>query len=262
MGFSAGRVLGRAVTVFVKNIVPFTLLSLIIHAPLIVYAAVLGGGTPNLSSFQTFVWVERFGTLILGAIVSGAVTFGVFQELRGTPSSLGQNMARGLSRVLSVVGMAIVTGIAIVVAAIPGGIVVALVAAGGSGVGALIAMIVVVGLPAMWVATVLWVCVPALVVERIGVGTALNRSQDLTRGRRLSVFVIALVNFVLGWAVGWLLQQGALGGTFSLQTYLVLAEVVAAFLGAFGAVTSAVCYHDLRVATEGVGTEDLARVFD
>ena len=36
----------------------------------------------------------------------------------------------------------------------------------------------------------------------------------------------------------------------------------AVVFGALQAVTSAVAYHDLRVAKEGVATEELARVFD
>src|SRR5262249_27262603 len=118
MGFSLGRALGRALVIFFKNFIPFTLIALVVYSPLIVYAAVVTSGDLDVSKLRTFEWVERIGSFIMGAIVSGAVTFGVFQELRGSPAPLGQNIARGLSRVLSVIGVSILIGITIVLCAI------------------------------------------------------------------------------------------------------------------------------------------------
>ena len=56
------------------------------------------------------------------------------------------------------------------------------------------------------------------------------------------------------------------GGPFdgiSGSVAAVLAKLVmAAFFSALVAVVSAVCYHDLRRVKEGVGTDQIAAVFD
>ncbi len=103
-----------------------------------------------------------------------------------------------------------------------------------------------------------------MVVEREGVVAALGRSWELTRGSRLTIFAGALAVGAINWLA-------TVGGSLGIDLVpdgpakIVLAMawmVLVLLLGSLGAVVPAVAYHDLRVAREGVATEDLLKVFE
>jgi hypothetical protein len=262
MAFSAGKVLARSVTIFGRNIVSFTILAAIIHSPLIAYAAVVGGDGLAPSSLATFFVVERAGRFILGAVMSGAVSFGVLHHLRGGRASSIANVARGLARVDRLVGASLLIGILVVLACVPGAVVIVLSIAIGRPTLVPALAVVTVVLAALVVASIFWVAAPAVAVEGIAVWAAPARSARLTKGRRAGVLAIAFVVAAVVSAASWGAGQDVVQRAMSLRSSLVLYEGVAAFIGGFAAVTSAVCYHDLRVDKEGVGTEDVARTFD
>ena len=115
--------------------------------------------------------------------------------------------------------------------------------------------------PGIMVACAFYVAVPACVIERIGPRASLKRSGELTRGNRWGVFGLVILV-----AVGTIILAGALaalgaviGGAVLATIFTFVAEVV---VEAFGAVVTAVVYHDLRVAKEGVDIDQIAGVFD
>jgi hypothetical protein len=237
--FSAGGVLARSFTILSRNFVPFVLLTAIVQSPLFFYTYwVLDHGYYEQGS--TYNWVVLAGQFLLGTLVQGMVTFGVFQELRGTPASIGRCLAVGAKRLVPVLSVAVL--VAIIVAA-----------------GFFFFLI-----PGLILTTVYWVSVPAAVVENAGVGEAMNRSRDLTRGYRWSIFGVIFLIGLMGWLaqllLGLLLTRA--GGFSGLATFFYGARVIAIPFGALSAVAGAVAYHDLRVTKEGVGTDDLAKVFD
>jgi hypothetical protein len=87
-----------------------------------------------------------------------------------------------------------------------------------------------------------------------------RRSWTLTRGRAFTLLAITCVVGLLGWLLTW--GSGALsrlgGGLTAQAVSLVIVSVVTS---SFGAVMSAVIYHDLRLEVDGTNTEELARVF-
>jgi uncharacterized membrane protein len=118
----------------------------------------------------------------------------------------------------------------------------------------------------------LWVAVPAAVIERNGL-SALPRSAALTKGYRWRIFGLLLVLFFILFVLS--LPIGAIGGVLVLMAMsgdgsvdvvitiiMALNWIVASFTGAFSAVVYAVSYHDLRVAKEGADTQQIASVFD
>ena len=104
----------------------------------------------------------------------------------------------------------------------------------------------------------LWVAAPVAVVERPGVMESLSRSAVLTKGNRWGVFGTILLIFigtiVASYLVDWII------GASSYKVYV--AWIVAAAITAFEASVTAVGYCMLRFAKEGVGVDEIAKVFD
>jgi len=254
--FRIGSVLGRGLSVLFKNIVPFGLLSLLVMSPIYIYALIyaMTVGPQKLSDETDQYYSETMATAfsgmgtgtdivksLLGAVISAALVYGTFQELRNRRASLVDCIGRGLKQALPVIGVAILVGLAV-------------------GLGTLLFVI-----PGLIIMTMLWVAIPAAVIEKKGVTASLQRSVDLTRGYRWRVFSIILLVWVINFAsLGVLyfpvffLSEGAIHQTGVVLVMLLMT----ALFTALSAVVSAVGYHDLRVVQEGVGIEEIAAVFD
>src|SRR5688572_9370883 len=107
MRFSSGEVLGRAVVVTIRNFVTFFVMALIVSAPVFALGQVLLVEDPG--SRDVGVRVEEYGLvvpkvqhgspavqtlvvvleLIAQGVLAGALSYGVFQALRGQRPSLG-----------------------------------------------------------------------------------------------------------------------------------------------------------------------------
>ncbi len=244
--FRVGNVLGRGFSILLKNIVPFGLLALLVSSPPTIYALVSGG--PSTMEASEAMEAGTIGTILsivsflLGYLVTAVLVYGTIRELRGDRASIGDCIKGGLAVLLPVIGVAIVAGLATLV---------------GS---------VLLIIPGVIVFVVLWVAIPAAVVERPGVFASLSRSAELTKGHRWQIFGLVLLLVALG-AIVTLVVAAAMGGltayTQSGSTPILLINLaISAFFVALWAVVSAVSYHDLRVAKEGIGTEDIAAVFD
>ena len=208
------------------------------------------------STFQALL-----GTL-LPLVLQGAVACGVFLSLVGLPVSLRASVAQGAKRALPVLGAAILVFL--------------FVAVGPRMVGALTravhpALTFLLGPAAFFlVATcqiLLYVVVPAVTVEkRTGPVRALVRSQALTRGSGRAIFRIWFVLFGM-WAIVHvgLISWGGFeraGTLLATRGVLLVHDLALALLAVFQAVTAAVVYTTLWTAKEGVGDQEIARVFD
>ncbi len=254
MQFSAGRVLSRSFTVTIQNFVTFFVLALIVSAPVIVVGHLLKaddsvGMDPGvrLDEYGELVVTEAKGSpasqgivmllnMIAQGVLAGALAFGVFQALRGQRVSLGACLSRGFARLLPIVVISLVTG-----------------------VGVMLGMLLLI-VPGIMLACAWYVAVPVTAVERLGVGAALTRSQDLTRGYRWSIFGMFMLLIVL-----MLLVMTVLVGLFSAMGSLpaaIISGLVGVFLGLYGGVLGAVAYHDLRITKEGATTDELVKAFE
>jgi uncharacterized membrane protein len=148
-----------------------------------------------------------------------------------------ESLRIGFGRILPVLGTAILVGL--------------LTMLGG------IALVI----PAFIVMTMLFVAIPACVVERLGPGKSIGRSAALTKGYRWRVFGLWIsFMIVLGIVQSVSVGIGAsIGGAFVAQLVLLLWNAVYI---AFSATLAVVTYRDLRVAKEGVDTDQIAAVFD
>jgi hypothetical protein len=275
--FRVGSVLPRAVSIYGRNALPFCVISLVLHLPLFAYLTYGGrlyrpspGERPELGALLTAPeGVSAWGGLLSSLLVTGPLAFGVFEQLRGRPASLGACVLAGVRTVPRAVGVAILlafmlAGVAVagVFALIP----VALVARAGPGSSVLMAWGLLVAL-AFGGGAVLArhaLAVPASVVERLGAGMALIRSRALTRGNAWRTFAVWILIQLPAFGASWLLAM-VTGGTLGPRPrFALLVEdlVSAGVWRPLFAVALAICYHDLRVSAEGVDPEDLVRVFE
>jgi hypothetical protein len=243
--FRLGPVIGQSWRVLARNSVPFGILFLLVNAPSSIYFLTLAGkpGADEDAGLRLLNIAEAF----VGLIAAAAVTYATVQELRGRHVSFSEFFGRGLAQGGAAIRVALLSGILLFLA--------------------FIALIVPFFICyAMW-----WVAVPVAVIERPGAIASLQRSAELTRGRRWRVFGLFLCFVLVMLVVGFLFVL-ALGGLLLAvpgadQVLLDQASAIAtwlwsALLMAAQAVLTAVSYYYLRVTKEGVGIEDIGAVFD
>jgi hypothetical protein len=258
--FSAGAVVGRSLSIWFKNIIPFSILLLLVNLPIVIYMAMAAEDMATMASAGEVDWVTLsmvlLGQLCLGLIATGAVTYGVFQQLRGQHASIGSCLAVGLGRLFPVIGVGLLTGLVLIGACLP----FILIAMAGS----FLSILGVIGglVAAIIVYCMLWVSVPVAIVERPGVFASLRRSRELTRGNKASIFGILFLLGLITGGVSWLIMK-ILGGILSDPIQVVIADTaIDAILGGIVSVAAAVGYHDLRADKEGVGIDELVKVFE
>jgi hypothetical protein len=247
--FSAGNVLGRSFSVLFSNFAPFMLMSLIVFSPVILYTVYLVSkmdyGPEVESDVRTWGIVLVVGGLVLNPISTAAVTYGVLQQIRGKHASFGECLRVGIGRMFHVLGVALASSVAIILG--------------------IIACIV----PGVILSTALFVATPVAILERAKVTNALQRSADLTRDHRMSIFGVLFVIGAInkgGTKILELIFLSGPGGAAPTLEYLKYYMIAAAFfcvvVEALTAVTAAVAYNDLRARKEGLDTDQIASVFD
>ncbi len=178
--------------------------------------------------------------LLQGMVVKAAVN-----GFNGKATTFGDAFDAGVRMFLPLLGLAIVAGVGTLLGYI---------------------LLIVPGL----ILSVLWsVAAPAVVVEKRGVFESLQRSRDLTRGYRWSVFGLIVIYAVLSSLIGLLIGglSVATGGTLAGETpsiwvNLLSGPVVNILSGVVASAGVAALYYELRSAKEGAGPEVLASVFD
>ena len=114
---------------------------------------------------------------------------------------------------------------------------------------------------------VIWsVASPALVEERDGIGAALGRSRELTKGARWPVFGLQLIILIAYFGVAGSLGAGAIAGTgvgaLPLSIGWVIANAVVTSLASMvWSTVQAALYVELRDWKDGPTADRLAEVF-
>jgi hypothetical protein len=207
------------------------------------------------------------GTAVVGAFVGAAmrglgqalVLNGAFQQMRGRPTSLIESVQFGSHRIMPVLGLVcgawILIGLGTVLMIVPGLILATMLFVATP-------ICVVERLGPIGLATMLFVATPICVVERLGPIGSMDRSAQLTKGNRWKIFglllLTALPAVVIGWLIDFVASVTGAGGILSAGCHVILD-------GTWGAVSAALvvaAYHDLRVAKEGVETVQVAAVFE
>ena len=234
--FSVGRVLNRTWSVLSRNLLPFCLVTFIANLPNIAFFAMIRPGVPA----STAVWllVAALVGAVLNTLSQAIVLYGAFEDMRGRPVDLVESTKIGLRRFFAVLGVALCTAIL-------------------AGLSAILLLF-----PAFIVATMLFVSLPACVVERLGPIKSMGRSARLTKGHRWKIFGLWLAVMMILFVVQGTLTGVTAGIGAGKIPGLVVRYAWSAVWGAFYAILVVVTYHDLRVAKEGVDTDQIAAVFD
>jgi hypothetical protein len=242
-----GSVVWRSFDVWAANLLPFSLVGLVVYLPVFLLIWLLDGLEGMTPANQQLI---RFVTSVMTILLSGAVTYGVFRHLRGERAGVGEVLRGGASSFLAV----LLTGTLFMLAV-------------GSGLVCLV-------IPGLVLMARYWVAVPVAVIEAPGAMASLNRSEDLTEGNRGRVFAVVLLMmlamivaaFVVVFALGVLVApraEAAAGTPHAVTPALALALSLLLKIP-FQVLTSiapVIVYHDLRGGREGANVDELLEVF-
>lgn len=246
--FRAGRVLNRTFSVLGRNLLPFCLVTAVAGLPnvLLVGQQTAAAGSGRMAGWM-FLGIAI--SVVLNALSQAIVLYAAFQDMRGLRVNLIESMKIGLRRFFPVLGVAIsaaiLTGLASILLLVPGII----------------------------VYTMVFVAMPVCVVERLGPWKSMARSATLTKGHRWKIFGLALVVMLVGLIVvvaggfaaamvAIMLKSFAAGSVPLSVLARVFSFLWTAVWSAFYVIMVVVTYHDLRVAKEGVDTDQIVAVFD
>ena len=241
--FTIGGVLSTGFSTWFRNFVPFTLIATLVSTPVIIALAVLlANPGENIKLLEQWNLVMVVPKLLLNSLIAAALTYGVVMELNGTKATFGACMSNGFSRMFPVLGVAMLTLLAVL--------------------GGFILLIV----PGIIISLMLYVATPVAVVEKPGVVASLKRSRELTQGHKGSIFLLVLIVGMMSGAISTVLTMSFMEGTKvpieSYPTYMWLMEVLEILSSTLGATIAAVAYTLLRREKEGTSTEALAAVFE
>ena len=268
--FGVGRALGLTFAIWLKNLVPFTVLALILSAPELVYAVVK---LPELSGefdlgvllrfSESYERNQLFLALLSMLLVTPPLTYGVVMELKGRRAGIGACIGVGLARLFPVLGVMLLLGIILIAVGIVAGILVL-----GLGLLGLVVGLVLVGV----IYAVYYVAIPAAVLERPGVAGALSRSSALTRGRRGAVFGLLFLVFGVRIVITLVMRSVIIDENAAvanpdliygmLKTYYWGALIVGIIFSILAGTLASVTYYLLRSEKEGTSADELAAVFD
>jgi hypothetical protein len=186
-------------------------------------------------------------TLVLRALVQGCLVRATVADSEGRRASLGECIGAAAARLLPLIGVSLLLGLAIVV-------------------GLLLLVI-----PGIILAVVYAVLIPVTVEERLGVVEAFGRASELSRGARWKIFGLAVLLVLIVWlfivAVG-LVQVALIGSSnanlshaFSIPALLV-SGVSSTFITCFWSTTQTALYVELRDWKDGPATGRLGEIFE
>jgi hypothetical protein len=249
--FRVGQVFSRAASVFSRNFLTFFVVTAIAGLPPFLLGVLVPAPPPTAANpFQNLgvVLFSLFLTIVLGTLSQAIVLSGAFQAMRGRPVSLADCFKVGLRRFFPIIGLAISVGVIIMLA------------------------FMLFFIPGLILYTMWFVATPACVVEQLGPFRSMGRSRALTKGHRWKIFglmlLILIPALIVGGVIAGVMASQGFGAILGLAETLntTVAQVVSliwnAIWSAFLAILVVVTYHDLRVAKEGLDTEQIAAVFE
>lgn len=204
--------------------------------------------------------------------LSGFVIYVVSEAALGDRVSIGQTWQAVRGRLLSLLGVTMLTFVVVGgLAAVVGGLIFALVAGVGEAGGAVLGLVVILAAVPLflWLAARVSLAPAAVVLERVGPLRGLSRSWQLSRGRAawriLGITVLAgIVTVIFSTVIGLPIEFGTnqllglVGGDADLQITArtvvdhLLQIIVNSLVTPFSAGVTALLYLDQRIRREGL----------
>jgi hypothetical protein len=237
--FRVGRILNRTTSVLSHNFLIFFAVTAVAQLPsALLFGNPLAGTAKPATEQGAVTMVLGFVLMIVLSTLSQAIVLhGAFQDMRGRQVNLVESIRVGLRRFFPIVGLALLVSIL-------------------SGLAAILLIF-----PAFMLFTRWFVGTPACVVENLGPLASMSRSAGLTKGHRWKIFGLWIVMIIISLVGSGIVatSSSAIGG----PVLAIIGSVLwSGAWGAFYAIAVVVTYHDLRVAKEGVDTDQIAAVFD
>ena len=245
---SIGAVISRSFAIWSENLVRFTLLiAAAFCVPAFVFSIIIDSigsmGSAGIASLESVapviaiaVVAAALSMLLLYNLASAAMIYSAFEHLRGRRPSMGTCISVSLGRLVSLLYVSVLSAICI-------------------GFGYMLLII-----PGIVILCMLFVVIPVALIENIGGGKALERSNELTKGYKGTIFGIIVVLGLISFGMS------VIHDLFVAALPDIVGTIVAfggsAFFMALSSVTVAVVYHDLRLIKDGAGTEVMARGFE
>jgi hypothetical protein len=235
--FRVGAVLGTSWSVYSRNIAKFLLLGLIAELPMLVANFVTP--IPPTRLFTTPEgWAVTLIGALLGAFISAASSYGVYEDLRGQNFSVGSALRIALSCLVPIVAASVLMLVAIEIG---------------------FALLIV---PGLMIACRYYVAIAACVSERLGPLESMKRSAELTAGRRWPILGLMVIVYGVAAVPSYFFQQQLymVGPQYNL--FLIAGMLYHIVVSGVQAVVAAVAYFRLRQEKEGVDISQLTTVFD
>ncbi|HJT11140.1 MAG TPA: hypothetical protein VJ790_00905 [Dongiaceae bacterium] len=251
--FSISRSLSMTFGVLGRNIVPMMLIALVVTAIQGVIEYILTGGVVEGESRGS----SSFLNILSYGFITAPVTYATFQDLRGTRVGISGMMSGGFKKIARVIGAALAVGIVVVVPVVIA--VMLYFASDFIGIAAGIAAAVF----AFFILVTWFVLVPVQVVEDVSFTAGFGRAAGLSKGRRWGIFGLLLVYFVLIIVISIVIF--GIVGVISMTAPIVGLILMIPFLALYsvlGAIMPSVVYYLLRAEKEGIGIDEIAKVFD
>jgi hypothetical protein len=235
--FRVGRVLNRAAAIVKRNFPRLFVIVAVAELPSLLLSDTTR--SPIVDTNQLALAIFGFVlAVVLNQLSQAILVYAAFQDMRGQPVSLVESIRAGLRRLLPVIGLAVLGSILAV------------------------AGLAVLVVPGLIVLTAWFVATPVCVVERLGPWRSLDRSARLTKGYRWKIFGL-LVSLILIAGLGATLIEFLVSAVAPGSLLVSIGGLVwDATWTASSAIVGVVAYRDLRVAKEGIDTEQIAAVFD
>jgi hypothetical protein len=257
--FRIGRVISRTFSVLSRNIVKFSVVTGIGVLPTLLFPqpSIENGGNPFTN--VPLVLIALVLLLVLSLLSQAIIFYGAFQDMRGRPVNLADGLQISLGRFFPLIGLGFIVFLTLIGIGIVTGLLVAV------PIVKYFAWLMII--PAMMLFMAWSMGTPICVVEQVGPVRSLGRSQELTKGSRwriLGLFLVTaipglIISVLVGAAMGAVSVLVPVGGPLLMQ---IVTLVWQAIWSAFFSIILAVAYHDLRVAKEGIDTDQIAAVFE
>jgi hypothetical protein len=256
---SIGRIFGRTFETIVKNPVATLGIAFLFGAipSLLIQLLFQGVRAEAVTSGRFFPLMivgifSILASIALAMITQGALVRATVAQSEGRRASLGETLMAGLTMALPLLGLAILSGI-------------------GMLLGFMLFFVPGVILYVMWS-----VSAPALVEERLGIRASLRRSRALTSGARWMIFGLLLIVLVIAWLIAGVVgvvNIAVYGGAENLLAATMAGERMPIAVGVIALVTGTVfsaiwgvlltsLYVELRAWKEGPAGAALAEVFE
>ncbi len=234
--FSIGGVIGASFSTFFGRFVHFVPLALLCYVP--VFLFMLFGDEFRSSTFGS-TFESILGT-VCSSVFAAIATYEIVMLASGRPVTLGQTISAISPRLGAVFLTSFIYSLIV-----------------GFGTAFFI-------IPGLYFMTILFVVIPAVVVEGRGMRSAFSRSLDLTSGYRSPIFGLSIILTLAAIFVAFGLILGAEAawpGASENDGIMVGITAIVVMVGVLSAIATAHTFVRLRVAKEGASLEELADVF-